>query len=88
MLKKKLEIRIKGLVCARPYGAPRRHRTANRPLPTSPILDMHIMLVKLNNRTGIEVKIQVKTYLIYPAELARSPAPNGHAPLATFENDR
>jgi len=34
----------------------------------NPILDMHIVLVKLNNRTGIEVKIRVRTYLIYMAE--------------------
>lgn len=57
----------------------RRHGTANQdPLPTSPILDMHIVLVKLNNRAGIEVKIRVRTYLIYPPGTG----------LAAFEDDR
>lgn len=90
MLKKKLEIRIKVLVCA-----PRRHWIADgsllRETPAT-VLDMHIVLVKLNNRAGIEVKIQVRTYLIStPSENeARRPlgSGNAHVPLAAFEYDR
>lgn len=54
--------RSRFLVCA-----PRRHWIADGPLPRetpATVLDMHIVLVKLNNRAGIEVKIQVRTYLI------------------------
>lgn len=86
-----------------------RHDAATEPasLPSSPpayipqgnpfILDMHIALVKLNNRAGIEVKIRVRTYLISTAAGTRSPRATGqwpaHSPppppffFATFEND-
>lgn len=89
MLKKKLEIRIKVLV-----RAPRRHWTADGPLPRetpATVLDMHIVLVKLNNRAGIEVKIRVRTYLIYLGgnEARRSlGSDDAHAPPAAFEYDR
>jgi hypothetical protein len=40
------------------------------PPPTTPAprrqCDMHIVLVKLDNRAGIEVKIRVRPYLISP----------------------
>lgn len=52
--------------------------------------DMHIVLVKLNNRSEIEVKIRVRTYLIYLGGNEARPLGSGDArvPLATLEYDR
>lgn len=72
----------------------RHHWTADGPLPRempATVLDMHIVLVKLNNRSGIEVKIRVRTYLIYPGGNEARPSlgfGDAHVPLAALEYDR
>lgn len=68
----------------------RRQASPPRDTPAT-VLDMHIVLVKLNNRSGIEVKIRVRTYLIYPSgnEARRSlGSGDAHVPLAALEYDR